>query len=112
MYLEYNLFQCYVDHDLCMEQPVIEFKPAGLTIGQKYYTLIYKNVLEISCRETQKSHIQIWDFSYGNKNTAHYVTNIIPPPKFKSELCVTYYKMACLNSTYILLISVHCCMNF
>jgi hypothetical protein len=30
MYLQNNLFQCYADHDLCMDQPVIEFKPAGL----------------------------------------------------------------------------------
>jgi len=50
MYLQYNLFQCYVDHDLCMDQPVIEFKPAGLAIDQKYYTLIYKNLLEISSK--------------------------------------------------------------
>lgn len=67
MYLQYNLFQCYVDHDLCMDQPVIEFKPAGLAIGQKYYMLIYKNLLEISSKETLKSHMQ----QNGNKNTAH-----------------------------------------
>jgi hypothetical protein len=50
-----------------MDQPVSEFKPAGLAIGQKYYTVIYKNLLEISCRETLKYHMK----QNGNKNTAH-----------------------------------------
>jgi hypothetical protein len=57
MYLQNNLFQCYANHDLCMDQPVIEFEPAGLAIGRKYYTLIYKDLLEISCRD---SHATEW----------------------------------------------------